>query len=346
MRIHHGGKGRVHRGGAETRRKAQVISAIPGMCVVVFVVIFSAKMIHAQPAAKVNLPGSLYSVDTEAPARAARIQVQLLPLLEPLENAAPGKCASLKRDPAGQIFKLTTDSAGGFTLWKVPPGQYFAVVTSQTESFDLISACITVTGPEESKSCGAAPAKNRSGESPSAPAGIDNKEAKKEDKKPGTQGMLVRYATRMKSYHGDILMSHPCAEHPATACDSLHATRPVMVSARQILLQHGGEPLSKAAVKVTRFSQKEGTALALVADAHGMLDAGALYSLAEGTGNSLMLAIAVGGETAKIRVEVAAEPRATKQTLSFFQRKQCGWETEMITQENPVKDTKTSATQK
>jgi hypothetical protein len=95
-------------------------------------------------------------------------------------------------------------------------------------------------------------------------------------------------------------------------------------------LQHGGEPLARTAVKVTRVSQKEGTALALAADARGILDLAPLYSLAEGTGNSLTLAIAVGGETAKIRVEVAAEPTTARQTLSLFQRRKCGWEAEVI----------------
>jgi hypothetical protein len=144
------------------------------------------------------------------------------------------------------------------------------------------------------------------------------------------QSMIVRYATRMKSYHGDILVSHPCAERAADVCDSLHETHPMIFSARQVQLQHGGEPLARTAVKVTRVSQKEGTALALAADARGILDLAPLYSLAEGTGNSLTLAIAVGGETAKIRVEVAAEPTTARQTLSLFQRRKCGWEAEVI----------------
>jgi hypothetical protein len=207
-----------------------------------------------------------------------------------------------------------------------------------------------VTGPEESKSCDASgKAESKAStliadsKTNAMPAAVADK---KEDKKPVAQAMLVRYATRIKSYHGDILMSHPCAERAADVCDSLHETRPMVLSSRQILLQHGGAPLSKAAVKVTRVLQKEGTALALFADARGMLDAGPLYSLAEGTGNSLMLEIAVGGDTAKIRVEVAAEPAAVKQTLSLFQRKKCGWDAEVVTEEIKVKDTKTSATQK
>jgi hypothetical protein len=144
------------------------------------------------------------------------------------------------------------------------------------------------------------------------------------------QSMIVRYANHVKSYHGDILMSHPCAERAADVCDSLHETHPMVLSARQVQLQHGGEPLAKAVVKVTRAAQKESPAVSLAADAHGVLDAGPLYSLAEGTGNVVMLLISVAGESAKILVQVAAEPTTAKQTLSLFQRRKCGWEAEVI----------------
>lgn len=316
----------------------------PSVARIFLLLIFSAVLSHlayAQKAPQVTLEGRLYSVDAEAPARAARIQVQLLPLLEPLENSAPGRCASLKRNPEGPIYKLITDSAGGFALNRVVPGQYFMVVTSATESFDLISACLAVTGPDESKSCGAG----------ANPATVAAGKQSSQVSQSQPQAMIVRYSNRIKSYHGDVLVSHPCAERRADVCDSLHETRPLVLTSRQILLQHGGEPLAKAVVKVTRAAQKESPAVSLTADAHGILDAGPLYSLAEGTGNVIMLGIPVAGDAAKIRVQVAAEPTAARQTLSLFQRKKCGWEAEIVTQANQsqanqVKETKNSATQK
>ncbi|MBZ5530177.1 MAG: hypothetical protein LAO20_01980 [Acidobacteriia bacterium] len=298
--------------------------------IILIVVVFGANPVLAQKSPQVTLEGTLYSVDAEAPVRAARIQVQLLPLLEPLENSAPGRCASLKRNPEGPIYKLVTDSAGGFALNRLVPGQYFLVVTSATESFDLISTCLTVTGPEESKSCGSktnAPASEKQN-APLVPTKASTPATQLQTRQP--QAILVRYSNRMKSYHGDILVSHPCAERRADVCDSLHETRPLTLAARQILLQRGGEPMAKAVVRVARASQKEGATVSLTADAHGILDAGPLYSLAEGTGNVILLLISVAGESAKILVQVAAEPTTAKQTLSLFQRRKCGWEAEVI----------------
>ena len=289
---------------------------------------------HAQKPSQVTLEGSLYSVDAEAPVRAARIQVQLLPLLEPLENSAPGRCASLKRNPEGPVYKLVTDSAGGFALHRVEPGQYFLVVTSATESFDLISTCLTMTGPDESKSCGGKAIPPAAGEKQSgqpAPTKASAPAPQLQPRQP--QAIVVRYSNRMKSYHGDILVSHPCAERRADVCASLHETRPLKLAARQILLQRGGEPMAKAVVRVARASQKEGATVSLTADAHGILDAGPLYSLAEGTGNVILLMISVAGESAKILVQVAAEPTTARQTLSLFQRRKCGWEAEVINEE-------------
>jgi hypothetical protein len=287
--------------------------------------------VHAQKSPQVTLEGTLYSVDAEAPVRAARIQVRLLPLLEPLENSAPGRCASLKRNPEGPVYKLVTDSAGGFALNRVVPGQYFLVVTSATESFDLISTCLTVTGPDESKSCGGkANLPTAASEKQSAQPPVTTASSTPASQTRQPQAIIVRYSSRMKSYHGDILVSHPCAERRADVCDSLHETRPLVLAARQILLQRGGEPMAKAVVRVARASQKEAATVSLTADAHGILDAGPLYSLAEGTGNVIMLLISVAGESAKILVQVAAEPTTAKQTLSLFQRRKCGWEAEVI----------------
>ncbi|HEY6305610.1 MAG TPA: hypothetical protein VI488_04015 [Candidatus Angelobacter sp.] len=261
----------------------------------------------AQRISKLTIPATLYNVDIDAAIPSVRILVKFFPLKERNndENARP--CPNARYQPTGPSFRLMTDHAGGFAV-RVPAGQYFAVVTS--EFFGLVSSCVTVTTPDDARACGV-----------SAPA----------EARP-LQTMIVRYSRKLRFFHGDILMSHPCAPHVPTACDSLHQAYPLVLHSRQIQLRYGGKPLSKTVVNVSKPSKgREQDLFTLSTDSRGVMDAEALYALAGETGTHLLLRIPAGdGRAAEIVVGIPPEPATNQQTLALFQRRKCGWEAEVI----------------
>jgi hypothetical protein len=270
-------------------------------------IILCALPAGAQRIVKLTIPATLYNVDMDAASPSVSILVKFLPLKERNSNESAGPCPNLRYQPTGPSFRLVTGRAGGFAV-RVPAGQYFAVVTS--ESFGLVSSCITVASPDDAKACGA-----------NAPA----------EGSP-LQTMIVRYSRTLPFFHGDILMSHPCAPAVPTACESLHQAYPLMLDGRQIQLQYAGKPLGKTVVRVSRPSKRrEPNVFSLSTDTRGVMDAEALYSLAGETGTHLLLKIPAGGSgAAEIVVDIPPEPATHKETLALFQRKKCGWEAEIV----------------
>jgi len=273
-------------------------------CALVFA--FSLSL-HAQNVQKFLIPSTLYNVDIDAASASTAILVELFPLKQHNNNESAGPCPNARYEATGPSFKFFTDRSGGFAL-RVPAGQYFAVITS--ESFGLVSSCITVATPEDAKACGASP----------PPSGQP------------LQTMIVRYSRRLRFFHGDILMSHPCAAAEPTACASLHEAYPLLLDGRQIQLQYSGKPLRNAAVKITTRSRiKQPDLFSMNADRQGVLDAGALYSLAGEAGTHVLLRIQTGeGGYAELAVRIPPQPSNNKQTLALFQRRKCGWEAEVI----------------